>query len=227
MVAPGTEPAAAQAPLTRELQGGSVTPEGSAAMEPENGVAADTGLTLLARRARTGSPADVEALLGMVHQIALRYARARLGTYPAAAESAADVAQEVSMAVLTALPRYTDRGAPFEAFVYGIASRKVADVQRSHARAPLQDQGEEAGLLDTLVGSAEAEAVRRDEAARVRAALGVLPERMREILVLRVAVGLSAQETGDALGMSAGAVRVAQHRALGILRERWGGAGHG
>lgn len=131
------------------------------------------------------------------------------------------------MAVLTALPRYTDRGAPFEAFVYGIASRKVADVQRSHARAPLQDEGEEAGLLDTLVGSAEAEAVRRDEAARVRATLGVLPERMREILVLRVAVGLSAQETGDALGMSAGAVRVAQHRALGILRERWGGAGHG
>jgi RNA polymerase sigma-70 factor (ECF subfamily) len=37
-------------------------------------------------------------------------------------------------------------------------------------------------------------------------------------MVLRVAVGLSAEETGRALGMSAGAVRVAQHRALQKLR---------
>jgi RNA polymerase sigma-70 factor (ECF subfamily) len=45
--------------------------------------------------------------------------------------------------------------------------------------------------------------------------------------VLRVLTGLSAQETGSALGMSAGAVRVAQHRALARLRaiaieERYG-----
>jgi RNA polymerase sigma-70 factor (ECF subfamily) len=41
---------------------------------------------------------------------------------------------------------------------------------------------------------------------------------LRELLVLRVAVGLSAEETGRAMGMSAGAVRVAQHRALARLR---------
>lgn len=196
-------------------------------MSTGNGVAGDTGLTLLALRARDGAAADTEALLGKVHQIALRYARARLGTYPAAAESAADVAQEVCMAVLTALPRYADRGAPFEAFVYGVAAHKVADAQRAHARAPIPDEGQEAGPLDVRVGSAESEALRRDEAARVRGMLAVLPGRLREILVLRVAVGLSAQETGDALGMSAGAVRVAQHRALRTLREHWGDAGHG
>ena len=48
--------------------------------------------------------------------------------------------------------------------------------------------------------------------------LQVLPAKQREILVLRVAVGLSAEETGHVLGMSAGAVRVAQHRALARLR---------
>jgi RNA polymerase sigma-70 factor (ECF subfamily) len=47
------------------------------------------------------------------------------------------------------------------------------------------------------------------------------------LLVLRVLTGLSAEETGAALGMSAGAVRVAQHRALASLRaiavqERYG-----
>ncbi|HUW16406.1 MAG TPA: sigma factor-like helix-turn-helix DNA-binding protein, partial [Actinomycetes bacterium] len=41
---------------------------------------------------------------------------------------------------------------------------------------------------------------------------------LRELLLLRVAVGLSAEETGRALGMTPGAVRVAQHRALSRLR---------
>jgi RNA polymerase sigma-70 factor (ECF subfamily) len=45
-----------------------------------------------------------------------------------------------------------------------------------------------------------------------------LPENLRELLLLRVAVGLSAEETGRALGMTPGAVRVAQHRALSRLR---------
>jgi len=45
-----------------------------------------------------------------------------------------------------------------------------------------------------------------------------LPSNLRELLLLRVAVGLSAEETGRALGMTPGAVRVAQHRALARLR---------
>jgi RNA polymerase sigma-70 factor (ECF subfamily) len=38
-------------------------------------------------------------------------------------------------------------------------------------------------------------------------------------MTLRVAVGLSAEETGRALNMTPGAVRVAQHRALNRLRS--------
>jgi RNA polymerase sigma-70 factor (ECF subfamily) len=46
-----------------------------------------------------------------------------------------------------------------------------------------------------------------------------LPEKLREVLLLRVATGLTAEATGRTLGMSPGAVRVAQHRALTRLRE--------
>ena len=45
------------------------------------------------------------------------------------------------------------------------------------------------------------------------------PEKQREILVLRVVVGLSAEETAEAVGSTPGAVRVAQHRALARLRK--------
>jgi RNA polymerase sigma-70 factor (ECF subfamily) len=56
------------------------------------------------------------------------------------------------------------------------------------------------------------------EAEHTRALLAQLPHRLRELLILRVVTGLSAEETGNVLGMSAGAVRVAQHRALARLR---------
>ena len=56
------------------------------------------------------------------------------------------------------------------------------------------------------------------EAQRARDLLTRLPDHQRELVLLRVVAGLSAEETGNVLGMSAGAVRVAQHRALARLR---------
>ena len=182
------------------------------------------GLRHLVAAARAGDVHARERLLGSVLQLSQRYARARLGTYPAAAEIAADVAQEVGVAVLTALPTYDDRGAPFEAFVYRVASRKVADAQRAHARGPVPTDHVGSAVFDAEVASAETHVVEQDEASRAWAMLETLSDRHREVLVLRVGVGLSAAETADALGMTPGGVRVAQHRALGELRARWQGA---
>ena len=58
--------------------------------------------------------------------------------------------------------------------------------------------------------------------------LQVLPAKQREILILRVVVGLSAEETAEAVDSTPGAVRVAQHRALARLRtEIVAGGVHG
>jgi RNA polymerase sigma-70 factor (ECF subfamily) len=50
-----------------------------------------------------------------------------------------------------------------------------------------------------------------------------LTPRQREVLVLRIAVGLSAEETAQVVGSTPGAVRVTQHRALNRLRGVIGG----
>jgi RNA polymerase sigma-70 factor (ECF subfamily) len=163
-----------------------------------------------------GDSEATERLLGAVHLLAKRYCRARLARFPGVDQSPDDVAQEVCIAVLSALPRYRDEGRPFEAFVYRVSANKVADAQRAGYRAALP-RAEVPDGPDTTEGPEDL-AVRRSEAARARELLAVLPEPLRELLVLRVAVGLSAEETGRALGMSAGAVRVAQHRALQRLR---------
>ncbi|HEX7306939.1 sigma-70 family RNA polymerase sigma factor, partial [Lentzea sp.] len=52
--------------------------------------------------------------------------------------------------------------------------------------------------------------------------LRVLPDKQREILLLRVVAGLTAEETAEATGSTPGAVRVAQHRALAKLRTSVG-----
>ena len=171
---------------------------------------------VLAACAVAGDGEALDALLTLVRPMVHRYCRARLGRLPASEQTADDVAQEVCVAVLTALPRYQDQGRPFEAFVFGIAAHKVADAQRAAVRAPVPTDFIPE-TADAAPGPEEL-AVRGSEAAYVRSLLHVLPESSRELLLLRVAVGLSAEETGRALGMSAGAVRVAQHRALNRLR---------
>ena len=64
----------------------------------------------------------------------------------------------------------------------------------------------------------ELRAVAADQARLLGQLLGHLPDTQREIVVLRVAVGLSADEVGHTLNMSSVAVRVAQSRALAKLR---------
>jgi len=48
--------------------------------------------------------------------------------------------------------------------------------------------------------------------------LDLIPADQREILVMRIAMQLSAEQTARIIGSTAGAVRVTQHRALARLR---------
>ncbi|MEV0288908.1 sigma-70 family RNA polymerase sigma factor [Kribbella sp. NPDC050820] len=141
--------------------------------------------------------------------VAHRYVRSRLWNSPGGADMVDDVAQDVCVTVFGALSRYRDEGRPFEAFVYGIAARKVADAQRALA-------GQPAAADEPL--TSEEQAVRQSEVQHIMGLLEKLPPKLREILRLRVVAGMSAEETARALGMTPGAVRVAQHRALNTLR---------
>jgi RNA polymerase sigma-70 factor (ECF subfamily) len=140
-----------------------------------------------------------------------------LAAFPGGGFLADDVAQDICIAILRALPRYRDQGRPFEAFVHGVASRKVADALRALSRHPLPTDE----LPDEVDDAPTPEdfAIQSSEAESAQELLGELPDRLREVMILRVGAGMSAEETGAALGMSAGAVRVAQHRALDKMRR--------
>jgi RNA polymerase sigma-70 factor (ECF subfamily) len=108
--------------------------------------------------------------------------------------SADDVAQEVCVAVLTALSRYTVKGLSFRSFVYGIAANKVTDAFRARGRNRAQAR---ADLPDSPVlhDGPEQRLLAAELAERLHGLLHLLTPRQRAVVILRIAVGLSAQET--------------------------------
>ena len=169
----------------------------------------------LVRRAVDGESGAFDSLMRHIHGPIVRYCRARIGQNGTI--SADDVAQDTLFAVANSLSRYTDRGRPFMAYVYGVASHKVADAHRAGAR-DLSHPYET--LPDTPVsGNGPEEAVLLGEAGNeVSRLLDSLSDKARDIIILRVFEGLPAEEVAQLVGSTPGAVRVAQHRALAKLR---------
>lgn len=181
-------------------------------------------LDAVVAEAVAGDRNALREVLETIRPIVVRYCRARVGTVDRGGLSADDVAQEVCLATLTALPRYKDRGRPFMAFLYGIAAHKVADAHRAAGR-DLAFPAESVPERWSTDAGPEQRAIQSDSASRMSELLEILPAKQREILILRVVVGLSAEETAAAVGATAGAVRVAQHRALSRLKSEIVAAG--
>lgn len=168
----------------------------------------------LVPRAAAGDRDALEKVLASAAPPVRRYCASRIGNLDVAAD---DVVQEVCLALVTAIPKYRDMGKPFMAFVYGIAAHKLADAAR---RSSLRQAFAMDGLPDepSLADGPEQIALDSELRGQTRALMDILPPRHRKIILMRVVWGMTAPQTGDALGMTAGAVRVAQHRAMSRLR---------
>jgi RNA polymerase sigma-70 factor (ECF subfamily) len=137
------------------------------------------------------------------HGAIFRLARASLG------DGAEDVASETFARAWSAFPRYRDTGAPFVAWLYGIARHIVVDEVRRRAR--VQPHAE----IDT--GTFEHPS---DDRIAFSAALNDLPDEQRQILELKFFIGLTNAEVGAVLGKTPGAINTQQWRALQALKER-------
>jgi RNA polymerase sigma-70 factor (ECF subfamily) len=164
-----------------------------------------------------GDQEAVATLFTWIRPAIVRYCRSRIGRSGSAYSSADDVAQEICVAVLGAIARYGDEPESFLPFVYGIAAHKVADHYRRAGRDRSDPTADVPDGIDHGA-SPEQQTMAADLRDRLEALLATLPPRQREILVLRLIVGLSAQETATAVGLTPTAVRVTQHRALAKLR---------
>jgi RNA polymerase sigma-70 factor (ECF subfamily) len=176
-------------------------------------------LARLVARAQHGDAVSRDELLRTVRSAVLRYLLAR----GLPDHDAQDVAQETCLGVLRALPTWTDRAPPVWASVFAIARNKVADRARSYAGRMEVPMGQHAFVAEVIADpqAGPGELIEHDEGAqRTRALIQDLPSTQRDVLLLRVIVGLSTAETATALNLTVGSVRVLQHRAVTALRAR-------
>jgi RNA polymerase sigma-70 factor (ECF subfamily) len=132
------------------------------------------------------------------------------------------MASDVWLAVGKALPDLAGGVPQLRAMVFTIARRRVVDRVRTRARTvmtvPLADgDGEPAAPVTTE----HAALARLSATGAITALVRDLPPDQAEIVLLRVLGDLDVATVARIVAKSPAAVRVAQHRALQRLRNRW------
>ncbi|XIF83629.1 RNA polymerase sigma factor ShbA [Kutzneria buriramensis] len=178
----------------------------------------DEQFRLLVDAAIDRDPVATQRVVESIRPIVLRYCRARIGRLDRSFAVADDVVLEVCLSVISALPSYRDQEQSFLAFVYGIARHKVAEAHRAAAHNRSLLVPEVPDPPETVAGP-EQRVLQDELKGSMDRLLAVLSDKQREIVVLRVVVGLSPQETADLVGSTPGAVRLTEHRALRRLRK--------
>jgi RNA polymerase sigma-70 factor, ECF subfamily len=128
-------------------------------------------------------------------------------------------AEDVVQEAFVRFWRSRQRAADPVAFLYTCVRRYALDWQRSRGRRSRREQAAarpESGPGAPFAGPPEQE--ERREA--VAAALGVLPEAQREVVVMKVWGGLSFPQIAAALGIPANTAASRYRYALARLRER-------
>jgi len=170
----------------------------------------------LLQRAAAGDLEAFAAIYRRYQQIVYRFARAMTGS----SDAAEDVTQEVFVGLIADIARYDPERAAFTTYLYGIVRNVSRDRLRRDRRAVPIDAvalvwREESPADDPLECLENAQL-----AAVIRKALGRLPSRYREVIVLCDLHGLSYDEAALVVGASVGAVRSRLHRGRQLLRLR-------
>jgi len=128
-------------------------------------------------------------------------------------QGAADVTQEVFVRGFKGLRRFRFRSAPFT-WLYRVTRNVCNEFNRTRRGEALTDEPmDTSSMPDHQVASL-------DSARRVRQLVDRLPERQREVVMLRIFEDLSVKETASAMGCREGTVKALLHKATSGLRIR-------
>ena len=126
-----------------------------------------------------------------------------------------DIESEVWMSIARNLPSFRGDDDDFRGWVFTIARRRAIDWGRRRQRRPTHLDLDGVDLVDVSGGGS----VATDTAAALAMMRRLTPEQ-REVLALRVIVGMSVAETAAVVHRSEGAVRVLCHRGLRTLERQ-------
>jgi RNA polymerase sigma-70 factor, ECF subfamily len=171
--------------------------------------------------ARQREPAAVARVYTSYAPALFRFFMASVGNR----QEAQDLTGGVFVSVIEGLPGFRGPVEALGGWLFRIARNDLYDFRRKQARSPgitpLEDALDEAAIA---AGAEDPEelALERLEGSRVMAAMQQLSDDQRDVLLLRMAAGLTAPEAATVLGKTTGAVKALQHRGLQSLARLLG-----
>jgi RNA polymerase sigma-70 factor (ECF subfamily) len=171
----------------------------------------ETATKILWQKARAGDREAYDRLFRLHADRALLFIRARLGPRLREKVESCDVLQEAYLAAHQAFAQFEYTGeAAFLRWLCRIIDNRIRDLgdhfaARKRQAAPLP-HSEPTGPLTALD--------RAENREKIAAALDRLHKDHRQVLLLRYFEGLSAEQAGQRMGRTAGAVRKLTARAL-------------
>lgn len=180
-------------------------------------------LDALVAAAASGDQAAMHLLLETYLPRIRAYVRLRAGAQLLTHESRSDLVQSICRDLLENARRLQSTDVEgFQAWLFTTARRKLADrgalwgTQKRDPQREVDGAWDDGAVLGSCHGffTPSREASAREELVRVEAALAMLPDERREVILLAKVLGLSRREIGERLGRSEGAVRALLTRAL-------------
>ena len=165
--------------------------------------------------ARRREPAAVTRVYTAYAPALFRFFMAAVGDR----HQAEDLTGTAFVSAIESLPRFRGPVEALGGWLFQIARHDLYDHRRKQSRSRIESLDEnltEATRSDATVDPEEL-AIERLEGSRVLAALRELSTDQREVLLLRMAGGLTAPEVAAILGKTTGAVKALQHRGLASL----------
>jgi RNA polymerase sigma-70 factor (ECF subfamily) len=132
---------------------------------------------------------------------------------------AEDLTGNAFVSVIEHLPRFRGPVQALGGWLFQIARHDLYDHRRKQARSRVEPLDDNLSEVTVIAGAEDPEelAITRLEGSRVLAALRQLSPDQREVLLLRMAAGLTAPEVAEILGKTPGAVKSLQFRGLASL----------
>jgi RNA polymerase sigma-70 factor, ECF subfamily len=170
--------------------------------------------------AQKGNAEDFGALYDLYAQRIYRFVFLKTGT----ASDAEDLTHEVFLAAWRTMKGYRIGTTPFTSWLYRIASNRVIDWYRTQKKNISLDEIMAGGSLPIeLVSAGGSNLVKalahKFELQAVMGALASLSDDQQDVIIMRYVDDMTPEETGEAMGKTAGAIRLIQHRAIKQLKK--------
>ncbi|GEM_PF-97242 len=164
--------------------------------------------------ARTGSKEAFGELYERYVEKIYSYVYYRTGNH----HDAEDLTARVFFRAMAHIETYTERGVPFQAWLYRIAHNLIANWHRDRGRRKI------IALDEFIATSLKSEAPERqaeetEERDALLAAIRRLPEERQQLLMLKFVDHLSNAEIGALMNRTEGAIKSLYHRTLIALRD--------